>query len=72
MYASILNNMDNIERVEVLRGSAAVKYGSGAKGGVINIITRKIDGTKQSIDFSKGTGGRESYKFDSMGKSGKF
>lgn len=72
MYASILNNMDNIERVEVLRGSAAVKYGSGAKGGVINIITRKIDGTKQSIDFSKGTGGKESYKFDSMGKLGKF
>lgn len=40
MYASILNNMDNVERVEVLRGSAATKYGSGARGGVINIITR--------------------------------
>lgn len=53
MYASILNNMDNIERVEVLRGSAAVKYGSGAKGGVINIITRKLMVQNRASTFLK-------------------
>lgn len=30
----------SIERIEVLRGSGAVLYGSGATGGVINIITK--------------------------------
>lgn len=33
--------MADIERIEVLKGSAAVLYGSDAKGGIINIITKK-------------------------------
>ncbi len=31
-----------IERIEVIRGPAAVRYGNGAAGGVVNIITKKI------------------------------
>lgn len=31
----------NVERIEVVRGSASVLYGSKAIGGVINIVTRK-------------------------------
>ena len=30
----------DIERIEVIRGAQSVIYGSGAVGGVINIITR--------------------------------
>lgn len=30
-----------IERIEVLRGPAAARYGSGAAGGVVNIITKR-------------------------------
>ena len=71
MYASMLNQMDNIERIEVLRGSAGVVYGSGARGGVINIITRKIDRTKQTLDVSVGSSGKRAYRLNSMGRFGK-
>ncbi|MGO1246290.1 MAG: TonB-dependent siderophore receptor [Oceanisphaera sp.] len=33
---------DTVERVEVLRGPAAARYGNGAAGGVVNIITKAI------------------------------
>ncbi len=33
-----------VERIEVLRGPAAARYGSGAAGGVVNIITKKPTG----------------------------
>jgi ferric enterobactin receptor len=31
--------VDQVERIEVLRGPAAARYGNGAAGGVVNIIT---------------------------------
>jgi iron complex outermembrane recepter protein len=33
--------LDQIERIEVVRGANSVRYGNGAVGGVINIITRR-------------------------------
>lgn len=34
-------NIDNIERIEIIKGASSSLYGSNAIGGVINIITKK-------------------------------
>lgn len=45
------------DRVEVLRGPASVLYGSNAMGGVINIVTRKMqeDGVKTHAQIGYGS-----------------
>jgi len=53
--------MVNVERVEILRGPAAVQYGTSAIGGVVNVITRR--GTeKLSASAQGGMGSWETYK----------
>lgn len=32
---------ENLERIEVIKGAAGAKYGAGAVGGVVNLVTRK-------------------------------
>ncbi len=40
--------VDNIERIELIRGAGGVLYGDGAVGGVINIVTKSaLPGTKK-------------------------
>ena len=41
-----------VERIEILRGPAAARYGSGAMGGVVNIITKRpTDAFKGNLNF---------------------
>ena len=42
---------DNIERVEILRGSQSMLWGSDAMGGVINIVTKKGQGPLSATGF---------------------
>ncbi len=35
-------NMENIDRIEIIKGASSSLYGSNAIGGVINIITKRI------------------------------
>ena len=48
-----LPDVDLIERIEVLKGVSGALYGSDAVGGVVNIITKKVDGNygKVSVGF---------------------
>lgn len=53
--------LNEIERVEIIRGASAVRYGNGAVGGVINILTRKHgSGLQGGARFNVGS-------FDSWG-----
>ncbi len=54
--------VDNIERIEVLRGSASTLYGDNAMSGVINIITKKpSDAPHAAASFSYGTYNTQNY-----------
>jgi iron complex outermembrane receptor protein len=33
--------LDNIEKIELIRGGSSVRYGNNALGGVVNVITKK-------------------------------
>ncbi|NLB95851.1 MAG: TonB-dependent receptor [Armatimonadetes bacterium] len=47
--------IENVERIEVVRGGASALYGSDAVGGVINIITRAPSGEPE-VRLSQGYG----------------
>lgn len=53
--------LDNIDRVEIIRGAASALYGADAMGGVINVITRQapISGVTSTVSYRQGDYGLE-------------
>ena len=48
-------DLDDVERIEILQGSAGVLYGNQAVGGVINIIPRRIDNDLTTLGLRVGS-----------------
>lgn len=67
-----LTNMDSVDHIEVLKGSASTLYGSDAQGGVINIITKKPEENKVSTTLrtSFGDNDKENYNLYNEGREG--
>ncbi len=55
--------LEGVERVEVLRGSHSLHYGDGALGGVVNIVTRRLEPEEGfSTRVTAGGGEHHSYR----------
>lgn len=59
-----------IDHIEVTKGSGSVRYGSGAVGGVINIVTKKGDRRESSLDAYNGSWGMHGYTLTDSGRAG--
>jgi outer membrane receptor for ferrienterochelin and colicins len=65
-------NINNVERIEIVRGPVSSLYGSDALGGVINIITRKPEKPQTTIGLSNSSKQQNAaFRFD-LGKEGKW
>lgn len=53
-------NLDNIDRIEVIKGPASIFYGLGFPGGVINFVTKKAQFAEIPTTISYGYGGQGS------------
>ncbi|MDL2280623.1 TonB-dependent receptor [Selenomonadales bacterium OttesenSCG-928-I06] len=65
-------DLDGIEKIEILKGAASTLYGSDAKGGVINLITKKSPDKKTSFSIAGGNNNYENYKIYTQGTENKF
>ena len=54
--------LNSIERIEVIKGSGSLLYGSGAMGGVVNIITKRPDRDKMDLTVGAGYGSQDTYR----------
>lgn len=59
-----------IDHIEVTKGSGSVRYGSGAVGGVIHIVTKKGDRRESSLDAYTGSWGMHGYNLTHSGRAG--
>lgn len=63
-YAAI--PLNNIERIEIIRGGGAVLYGDGAVGGAINIITKRPGRTGVNGNITAGGGTYDTATVDAV------
>ncbi len=65
--------LDNVERIEVIKGPASVLYGGEAMGGAVNIITRRPENKSESqLQLSYGSFNTSQLNLQQGGKNGHF
>jgi catecholate siderophore receptor len=62
--ALYFRDLSNVERIEVIKGPAAVLYGRGSSGGLINRVTRKPGENVASIALTAGSWDTKRGEFD--------
>lgn len=60
-------NLDNVERIEIIKGAQSAQWGSGAMAGVINIITRQA-ANQASFGYEAGSYGFQKLKLSAGAK----
>lgn len=66
-----VTSIENVEKIEVIKGPGASAYGADALGGVINIITRKGGETPEiTLDLATGSWQRHNYSLAMSGATG--
>jgi outer membrane cobalamin receptor len=65
-------SVDDIERIEIVRGASSSLYGADAVGGVVNIITKKPEGQVSRIGGSIGSHGYDTISLGASDKIGAF
>lgn len=56
--------VEDIERIEIIKGASSALYGSDAMGGVINIITKKNKASKKDAASEKDNAGKRKFNID--------
>jgi outer membrane cobalamin receptor len=54
--------LNNIERVEVVKGSGSLLYGSGAMAGTVNVITKSPSRDRMDLSIRAGYGSQHTYQ----------
>lgn len=63
-------SIDNIERIEIVKGGKSALYGADAVGGVINIITKQGEQNQTTVQASGGNWDSYGYSLANQGKDG--
>lgn len=69
---NMIPSMDNIQRIEIVKGGGSALYGSDAVGGVINIITKNAVKNETKVDINTGSWGSHNYTLSTQGKENDF
>jgi len=54
--------LNNIERIEIVKGAGSLLYGSGAMGGTVNIITKRPKKGETDLKATMGYGSNDTYR----------
>ncbi len=72
LWRALPFNVEDIERIEVIRGPASALYGADAFSGIVNIITRAPGEPRTDVVFGGGNGGTSHAQLATSGREGRF